>query len=58
MRGSGRFYLDGVLIPFFECKLIHEKKRNMTFYERLPVDFIGTNFRWYLLKGNLSTIRE
>jgi hypothetical protein len=31
-RGSDRFYLDGVLIPFIELELFHDKRTNLIVY--------------------------
>jgi hypothetical protein len=28
-------------MAFIEMELFHDKKRNLTVYERLPIDFIG-----------------
>jgi hypothetical protein len=31
-----------IVIGFIERELFHKKRRNLTVYERRPVDFIGT----------------
>jgi hypothetical protein len=51
-------YWNGVAMAFIEWKLFHDKRRILTVYERLPVDFICTESRLDLLKGSSSTIRQ
>jgi hypothetical protein len=45
-------------MTFLEGELFHDKARNLTAYERLPIDFICTESWWHLLNGSYSTNRE
>jgi hypothetical protein len=45
-------------MTFFEGKIFHDKRRNLSVYELLPIDFICAEFWWHLLKGSSYTIRE
>jgi hypothetical protein len=57
-KSSSQFYWQGVVREFIEEELFYDKRRNLTVYERLPVDFIGTESWWNLLNGSTTTIRE
>jgi hypothetical protein len=57
-KASVGFYWHGIMIVSIEWELSHDKIRNLMVYERLRVDFIGTESWWYLLKGRTSTIKE
>jgi hypothetical protein len=39
-------------------EIFHEKKRNLTVYERFPLDFVCRNSWWHLLNENSSKIGE
>jgi hypothetical protein len=43
---------------FIEEELFNYMRKNLTLYERLPTDFIGTESRYHLLNGNFFSIRE
>jgi hypothetical protein len=45
-------------MTFIERELCHDKRRNLTVYEMLLVDCIGTKSRWNLLNGSSVMIRE
>jgi hypothetical protein len=58
MKASDRFYWHEIMMKFIEGKLFHDKRRNLTVYEQLSVDFNITLLCGRLLKGISSTIRE
>jgi hypothetical protein len=39
-KTPGQFYLNRVAMAFIEWEFVHDKRRQMKVYERLPVDFI------------------
>jgi hypothetical protein len=57
-KPSRWFYWHRVTMTFIEWEIIHDKRRNLTIYERLTVDFIGRGSWWHLWIGSSSTIRE
>jgi hypothetical protein len=57
-NGSCRFYLHGVVMAFIECEVFHEKRRNLTVYERLMIDFNYTESGWYLWKKLVQNKRR
>jgi hypothetical protein len=42
---------------FIEAELFHDKRTNLTLYEKHPVDFISKEF-FTFIKGGHSKIRE
>jgi hypothetical protein len=44
-------------MTFIEWELFHVKITNFTVYEKLSINFIGTELGWHLLKGSSSTLR-
>jgi hypothetical protein len=46
------------MMTFFEGKFFHDKRRNLTVYEKLTVVFIDTELWWHLLNRNPSIKRE
>jgi hypothetical protein len=42
-----------MVMEFIEAEFFHDKRTNMTVYEKLPVHFIGTESQWHLLNGTL-----
>jgi hypothetical protein len=64
-EGTWLFTKDSLSILFarnsdgiYWMKLFHHKRRNLTAYANLLIDFICTKSWWHLLDGNFSTIRE
>jgi hypothetical protein len=53
-----RFDWDAALMWFIELVLFHDKRKNLTIYEKLMVDFIDTELWWHLLNGSFFTIWE
>jgi hypothetical protein len=53
---SCRFYWQIFVMTFIGEMFLYDKRRYLTVYERLPVDFIGEESWWHLLKRSFSTI--
>jgi hypothetical protein len=45
-------------MAFIEGNLFHDKRTNLTVYEKLSVDFIFAVSRWHLLNESSSRLRE
>jgi hypothetical protein len=57
-KGSDWSHWFYITKSFIEAKLFHDKRRNLTVYEKFPVDFICSESSWHQLKWSSSRIKE